>query len=61
MTVTVGSTDSLTGSIERVTFHNPDNGFVVLRVKTRNVRDLVTVVGHLPSATAGEYIEASGQ
>ncbi len=32
MTVTGGSTEALTGSIERVTFHNPDNGFAVLRV-----------------------------
>jgi exodeoxyribonuclease V alpha subunit len=61
MTVTGSTTEALTGSIERVTFHNPDNGFAVLRVKARNVRDLVTVVGHLPSATAGEFIEASGQ
>jgi hypothetical protein len=37
--------EALTGSIERVTFHNPDNGFAVLRVKARNVRDLATVVG----------------
>ena len=36
MTVSGGSTEALTGSIERVTFHNPDNGFAVLRVKARN-------------------------
>jgi hypothetical protein len=59
--MSIGSTEGLTGSIERVTFHNPDNGFAVLRVKAQHVRDLITVVGHLPSATAGEYIEASGQ
>ena len=41
--------------------HSPDNGFAVLRVKTRTHRDLITVVGHLVSATAGEYIEATGQ
>jgi len=35
MTVSGGSTEVLTGSIERVTFHNPDNGFAVLRVKAR--------------------------
>ena len=32
MTVSGGSTEALTGSIERVTFRNPDNGFAVLRV-----------------------------
>src|SRR5215831_8216640 len=51
---------SLSGVIERVTFHNPENGFAVLRVQARGRRDLVTVVGHLPSAVAGEYLEASG-
>src|SRR5262245_61487313 len=51
---------TLSGLIERVTFHNADTGFTVLRVQA-NRRDLVTVVGHLPSVTAGEYLEASGE
>ncbi len=37
----------LAGLVERVTFHNPENGFCVLRTKARGHRDLVTVVGHL--------------
>ena len=41
--------EALVGLVERVTFHNPDNGFCVLRVKARGQRDLVTVVGHAPS------------
>ena len=36
----------LAGLVERVTFHNPDHGFCVLRAKARGHRDLVTVVGH---------------
>ena len=48
------------GPVERVTFHNPDNGFCVLRVKARGQRDLVTVVGHAPTISAGEFIQASG-
>ena len=32
--------EALTGLVERVTFHNPDNGFCVLRVKVRGQRDL---------------------
>ena len=35
----------LAGSIERVTFHNAENGFCVLRIKARGHRDLVTVSG----------------
>jgi exodeoxyribonuclease V alpha subunit len=52
---------NLAGFIERVTFHNPDTGFAVLRVQARGRRGLTTVVGTLATATAGEYIEATGE
>src|SRR5437879_3521385 len=52
--------EQLSGIIERVTFHNPENGFVVLRVQAKGQRGLLTVVGHLSSAAAGEYVEATG-
>ena len=59
----LGSADRevLAGLIERVTFHNPDSGFCVLRIKARGHRDLVTVVGHAAAVTAGEWITASGE
>jgi exodeoxyribonuclease V alpha subunit len=50
----------LEGLIERVTYHNPDNGFAVLKVKAQGRRDLVTVVGTVTTVTAGEYLEATG-
>lgn len=50
----------LSGIIERVTFHNPENGFAVLRVEAKGRRGPVTVVGRLASAVAGEYLEATG-
>jgi exodeoxyribonuclease V alpha subunit len=52
--------ETISGIIERVTFHNPESGFAVLRVQTVGRRGLVTVVGHLPSAAAGEHLEAAG-
>ena len=51
----------LAGLVERVTFHNAENGFCVLRVKARGHRDLVTVVGHAATIAAGEWITASGE
>ena len=48
------------GLVERVTFHNAENGFCVLRVKARGQRDLVTVVGAAAAISAGEFIQASG-
>ena len=50
----------LDGLVERVTFHNADSGYCVLRLKVRGERDLVTVVGHTPTVTPGEYASASG-
>src|SRR5262245_25991630 len=52
--------DTLTGVIERVTFHNLDTGFAVLRVHAGGHQGVVTVTGHLPNAIAGEYVEATG-
>jgi exodeoxyribonuclease V alpha subunit len=52
--------ETLAGTIERVTFHNAENGFAVLKVKARGKRDLITVVGHSPAISPGEFITASG-
>jgi exodeoxyribonuclease V alpha subunit len=52
--------DTLVGSVERVTFHNEDSGFAVLKVKARGQRDLVPVVGHAASISGGEFIHAVG-
>jgi hypothetical protein len=52
------ATEEISGVIERVTFHNADSGFCVLRVKARGQREETTVVGSLPSVTAGEWLSA---
>jgi exodeoxyribonuclease V alpha subunit len=54
------SAEHLQGSVERVTFHSPESGFCVLRVKVRGHRDLVTVVGSAATITPGEYVECVG-
>ena len=50
----------LSGLVERVTFHSPETGFCVLRLKVRGQRDLVTLVGHAASISAGEFVQAAG-
>lgn len=50
----------LSGNIERITYHNEDNGFCVLRVNVKGHKDLVTVTGNLPTLSVGEYIKCSG-
>ena len=60
MTGAAAETEVLAGLVERVTFHNTENGFCVLRVKARGHRDLVTTVGYAAMISAGEWITASG-
>ena len=48
----------LAGLVERVTYHNEDNGFCVLRIKARGHRELVTVIGHAAVISAGEWVAA---
>ncbi len=52
--------ETIAGVIERVTYHNPENGFVVLKLQVKGRSDPVAVVGKLTSVTAGEYLTASG-
>ena len=51
----------LAGLVERVTFHNAETGFCVIRVKARGHRDLVTVIGLAATIAAGERITATGE
>src|ERR1700745_218898 len=51
----------LAGLVERVTFHNEENGFSVLRIKARGHRDLVTVIGHSAAVSGGEWVTAAGE
>src|SRR5215472_2964747 len=59
-TSTENSTEVLAGLVERVTFHNSDSGFCVLRVKARGQRDQITLLGHAAMISAGEFVQASG-
>ena len=53
--------ETLNGFIERVTYHNPENGFAVLKVKVKGREELVSVIGSTTSVTAGEHVDAIGR
>ena len=53
--------ESLSGLIERVTYFNEENGYAVLKVKAKGHRDNITIVGSLPSVSAGEWVTAEGR
>ena len=53
-------TEYLSGMVERITYHNSENGFCVLRIKVKGHKDLVTLTGNVPSISVGEYVKCSG-
>ena len=55
-----GPEDALSGQVERVTFHNEENGFCVLKVKVQGRKEAISVLGTLPSVVAGEWITGQG-
>ena len=52
--------ETLRGTIDSVIFHNPENGFSVLRVRAEGRREDAVVVGNLAGAAAGEFFAATG-
>ncbi len=69
MTHDTGTLDTLSGSVERITFYNPENGYSVLRLRPEGSRKipglnrdgLATVVGNLPELSPGEHLRLSGR
>ena len=52
---------TISGTIERVTFHNEENGYCVLRVRANGATKALTVVGNCAAPNAGEDIAARGE
>jgi len=48
------------GSLERVVFHNADNGYTVLRLLPEGKKDTVAVVGHMAGPNAGALLRIRG-
>jgi exodeoxyribonuclease V alpha subunit len=63
--------ESLTGSVERITYYNSENGYSVVRLRPERStktsaaavgRDgLITVTGNLPELSPGEHLRLSGR
>ena len=59
----LNDTVELQGTLERVVFHNEENGYTVFRVRPegKDEVDLVTVVGHMGSPQAGASLRIKGR
>ena len=52
--------DALEGVIERITFHNADNGYTVARLLPPNARDVITILGNFSNPVVGESLICYG-
>ena len=50
----------VSGPVERITYHDAESGFCVLRVALRARHEPATVVGHAAQVAVGEHIHATG-
>ncbi len=48
------------GTIERITFHNPESGYTVAKLAPEKGRDLVTIIGTFTSPVVGESLICEG-
>jgi len=51
----------LSGIVERITYTNEENGFSVIKIKSKGFADLVTVVGNLAAVNIGATISLKGE
>src|ERR1051326_3404621 len=53
--------ETLTGVLERVTYHNEENGYTVGRLAVEGARDLITIVGNFSNPVVGEQLFCEGK
>lgn len=51
----------LSGIVERITYCNEQNGFSVIKIKSKGFSDLVTVVGNLATVNVGSVLRVKGE
>ena len=52
---------TITAEVHAVVYHNPDNGYAVVRVRAKDEPGMLTVVGCLGQLSPGEYLEITGE
>jgi exodeoxyribonuclease V alpha subunit len=51
---------SLTGVVERITFHSEESGYTVARLQPPRARELTTIVGNFANIQAGQTLQLLG-
>jgi len=53
--------DCISGIVERITYVNEENGFSVIKIKSKGFSELVTVVGNMPIVNVGSVLNLKGE
>lgn len=53
--------ETLTGMVERITFENEENGFSVIKIKSKEYPELITAVGSLAAVNIGAVVRLYGE
>ena len=60
MTASQQRFETIQGVVERLTYHSPESGYSVARLKAPGERDLITIVGSFPNLQAGQTLKLVG-
>ncbi|MBV8887739.1 MAG: ATP-dependent RecD-like DNA helicase [Chroococcidiopsidaceae cyanobacterium CP_BM_RX_35] len=52
--------ETIQGVVERLTYHSPESGYSVARLKVSGDSDLVTIVGSFPNIQPGQTLQLTG-
>lgn len=52
--------ESLSGTVERLTYHSSESGYTVARLKAPRVSELITIVGNFANIQAGQTLQLKG-
>ena len=53
--------ESLSGVVERITYHSSESGYTVARLMVTKSWNLVTIVGNFASIQAGQTLQLKGE
>ncbi len=52
--------ETLTGVVERITYHAEDSGYTVAKMQVKGFRELVAIIGNFPNIQAGMTLSVQG-
>ncbi|MDR1856316.1 MAG: ATP-dependent RecD-like DNA helicase [Desulfovibrio sp.] len=58
---TAATRTELRGQLERITYVNEENGYLIGRLKVHGQKGLVTIVGNIPNPTPGQMLKLVGE